>query len=322
MHTQLDQLKQYTTVVADTGDINTIKIFNPQDATTNPSLILKASKQKDYQALIAEAIKWAKDQGGKQHDILQHSIQRLVVIFGREILTQIPGRVSIELDSRLSFDVTASVNLAKRYIQMCHEFGLSNDRILIKLAATWEGFLAAKRLEAEGIHCNLTLIFSFWQAIAAAQVANTTLISPFVGRILDFQQLNEKRLCIPVREDKGVLSVKAIYHYYKKFGYKTQIMGASFRNKDEILALAGCDLLTIAPVFLQELQSSFEPVTRSLCLEEAKASPIKKLTIDEASFRWHLNEDEMATIKLREGISQFAKDTMTLEQLLLEQWLF
>ena len=180
---------------------------------------------------------------------------------------------------------------------------------------------AAKILETEGIHCNLTLIFSVWQAIAAAQIANATLVSPFVGRILDFQQLKENRYMIPATEDKGVLSVTHIYNYYKKFGHKTQIMGASFRNKHEILALAGCDLLTIAPSLLTELNSSSDPVTQSLCIDHAKASNIKELTINEASFRWHLNEDEMATIKLREGISQFTKDTITLEQLITKNWL-
>ncbi len=309
---QLDQLKTYTTVVADTGDFESLKAYSPTDSTTNPSLIYAASQQPQYKSLIEEAARYGKTKNQNQ---ASHMIVKAFVNFGLEILKIVPGRVSTEVDARLSFDVEGSIEKAHDIIALYEAAGESRDRILIKLASTWEGILAAKELEKEGIHCNMTLLFSFAQAVGCAE-ANATLISPFVGRIFDWFKKSEGVDSYPPAEDPGVKSVTSIYNYYKKFGYKTQIMGASFRNKGEILELAGCDLLTIAPKLLEELKTSSDPVTKKLNLETAKKSPQEKITLDENAFRYMLNENAMATEKLAEGIRNFAKDIVKLEKLL------
>lgn len=306
---QLDQLKKFTTVVADTGDFESLKAYSPTDATTNPSLIYAASQQKQYQHLVEEAIAYGKSQKDSH---LDHILDKVFVNFGLEILKIVPGRVSTEVDARLSFDVEGSVEKAKRLISLYEAKGIDRKRILIKLASTWEGIAAAKRLEKEGIHCNMTLLFSLPQAILCAE-AKATLISPFVGRILDWHKKNEGKEYTP-EEDPGVKSVAQIYNYYKKFGIKTQIMGASFRNKGEILELAGCDLLTIAPPLLEELRKSEEPINRKLSVDKAEKSSLEKIHLDEKAFRYLLNEDAMATEKLAEGIRNFAKDIVKLEK--------
>lgn len=310
MH-QLDQLKKMTTVVADSGDFETIKAYQPTDSTTNPSLIYAASQQPQYQNLIDSALR---DSRGD----LTEALDRVFVNFGLEILKIVPGRVSTEVDARLSFDVDGSIAKARHLISLYEAAGISRKRILIKLASTWEGVMAAKVLEKEGIHCNMTLMFSLVQAVACAD-AHATLISPFVGRILDWYKHAENRESYPPAEDPGVKSVTKIFQYYKKFGIKTQIMGASFRNKEEILELAGCDLLTIAPKLLEELKESSNPVPRKLDAAEAKNSPIQKLLVDEKAFRYLLNEDAMATEKLSEGIRNFVKDIVKLENMLLDK---
>ena len=309
---QLDQLKKFTTVVADTGDFESLKAYSPTDSTTNPSLIYAASQQPQYKHLLQEAL-----QHGKAHnqDSLSHALDKVFVNFGLEILKIVPGRVSTEVDARLSFDVEGSIAKAHHLISLYESAGVDRKRILIKLASTWEGVLAARVLEKEGIHCNMTLLFSLPQAIACAE-AKATLISPFVGRILDWHKKNDGVPSFAPSEDPGVKSVTVIYNYYKKFGFKTQIMGASFRNKDEILELSGCDLLTIAPSLLEELKKCETPIPRKLEPEKAKHSPIEKIHIDEKAFRYHLNEDAMATEKLAEGIRNFAKDIVKLEKLL------
>ena len=309
---QLDQLKKFTTVVADTGDFETLRQYNPTDSTTNPSLIYAPSQQPQYQHLLDDAIQYAKRQTGP---LLPHVLDKVFVNFGLEILKVVPGRVSTEVDARLSFDVEGSVEKARRLISLYEAAKIDRKRILIKLASTWEGILAARLLEKEGIHCNMTLMFSLPQAIACAE-AHATLISPFVGRILDWHKKNEGVASYTPAEDPGVLSVTKIYHYYKKFGYKTQIMGASFRNKEEILELAGCDLLTIAPSLLQELQKNDQPIARKLDPEKAKETSVEKLSLNEKIFRYLLNEDAMATEKLAEGIRNFAKDIVKLETML------
>lgn len=309
---QLDELKKYTTVVADTGDFESLKQYSPTDSTTNPSLIYAASQQPQYRHLLEEAIRHGKS---KKEDPLSHALDKVFVNFGLEILKIVPGRVSTEVDARLSFDVEGSIAKARHLIALYEAAGVDRKRILIKLASTWEGVLAAKTLEKEGIHCNMTLLFSLPQAIACAE-AKATLISPFVGRILDWYKKNENVASYPPAEDPGVKSVTKIYNYYKKFGFKTQIMGASFRNKDEILELAGCDLLTIAPSLLEELKTNSTPVVRKLDPEKAKHSTLEKVHIDEKTFRYLLNEDAMATEKLSEGIRNFAKDIVKLEKLL------
>lgn len=308
---KLSQLKKLTTIVADTGEIDEIKKYKPTDATTNPSLILKAAEIEEYKHLITNAISYAKKKGGEH--VKELIVTKIFVNFGAEILNIVPGRVSTEVDARLSFDVKGSVEKAHQYLALYKEMGISKERVLIKLASTWEGVLAAKQLEKEGVHCNMTLMFSLAQAIACAE-AGATLISPFVGRILDWHLKAEGKSSYPPDEDPGVISVTAIYNYYKKFGYKTQIMGASFRNKEEILELAGCDLLTIAPKLLQELTEAAGDVPRKLDPSKAKTGEIKKLSIDEKTFRWMVNDDAMATEKLAEGIRNFAKDTIKLEK--------
>lgn len=312
MMNQLDQLKSMTTVVADTGDINAIKQYSPTDATTNPSLIYAACQMPQYLHLVDEAIEYGKKRGDHIHDQVQNAMDKLTVNFGREILQIIPGRVSTEVDARLSFDTEGSVAKARKLIALYEDVGIDRERILIKLASTWEGVKAAQVLESEGIHCNMTLMFSLIQAAACGE-AHVTLISPFVGRILDWYKKELSRDSYPAAEDPGVLSVQRIYKYYQKFGYKTQIMGASFRNLGEILELAGLELLTIAPKFLEELQKSEERVECKLYPELAKEDPTEKLKVDEKSFRWLLNENAMATEKLRDGIRRFAADLVKLE---------
>jgi transaldolase len=301
----LDQLKQYTTVVADTGDFQTIEAYAPQDATTNPTLILKAMGKPAYEPLVEEAIRDAAGKNGNGPN-LETVIDHLLVRFGLEILKIVPGRVSTEVDARLSFNVTGSIEKAKELIGLYEKNGIGRERILIKLASTWEGIEAARQLQKEDIHCNMTLLFCLAQAVGAAE-ANAQLISPFVGRILDWHKAAEGKDFAP-EEDPGVRSVREIYSYYKKFGFRTEVMGASFRNTGEILQLAGCDLLTISPDLLEELRESEEPVEEKLSEEGALNEPIERIEVDEESFRWLLNEDQMATEKLSEGIRRFAAD--------------
>lgn len=310
---KLEQLKQMTTIVADTGEFEEIKKYRPTDATTNPSLIFSASSKPEYQFLIEEAIQWGKKQAKSSNQLLEEIIDKIFVNFGLEILKIIPGRVSTEVDARLSFDVQASVKKAQKLISLYEKAGIDRKRILIKLASTWEGIQAAKILEGQGIHCNMTLLFSLPQAVGCALVG-ATLISPFVGRILDWYKKNEGKDSYPPELDPGVMSVTEIYHYYKKMGYKTQIMGASFRNTEEITELAGCDLLTIAPKLLEELQRMKGDVPRKLNPEQSNQMTIEKIPLDEASFRWGLNENAMATEKLAEGIRNFTKDLLKLEK--------
>jgi len=307
--TQLDQLKQFTTVVADTGDFASMKKYAPQDATTNPSLILKAAGMPDYAWLVDKALQDA----GKGAS-LDATIDQLLVLFGQEILKIVPGRVSTEVDARLSFDTAGTIAKAREIIALYEKAGISRNRILIKIASTWEGIKAAEALEKEGVHCNLTLLFSFAQAVACAE-AKVQLISPFVGRILDWYKKSTGKDYTGA-EDPGVQSVTEIYNYYKKFGYATEVMGASFRNTGEILELAGCDLLTISPALLGELQDSTGPVTRKLDAARAAQADLKKVSFDEKSFRFALNEDAMATEKTAEGIRAFSADIVKLEQAL------
>jgi transaldolase len=310
--TQLDQLKQFTTVVADSGDFASIKQYAPRDATTNPSLILKAAGMPEYAWLIDKAVQDA----GPSAPPAQ-IIDRLLVRFGQEILKIVPGRVSTEVDARLSFDREGSIAKAREIIGLYEKGGMPRERILIKVASTWEGIKAAEQLQKEKINCNLTLLFSFTQAVACAE-AGVRLISPFVGRILDWYKKNTGKDYAPT-EDPGVQSVTQIYTYYKKFGYTTEVMGASFRNKGEITELAGCDLLTIAPSLLGELQASSDPLPRKLEVARAQAADVKKVTFDEKSFRFALNEDAMATEKTAEGIRVFAADILKLEKMLLQK---
>jgi transaldolase len=305
---QLDQLKKFTTVVADTGDFESMKTYQPQDATTNPSLILQAAAKPEYKHLVEQAVTEAKANG------MEAILDRILILFGLEILKIVPGRVSTEVDARLSFDTQATIDKAHTLIAAYEEEGHSRERILIKIASTWEGIKAAEALAKEGIHCNLTLLFSFAQAVACAE-AGVKLISPFVGRILDWHK-KETGKDYQGDEDPGVISVRSIYNYYKKFGYKTEVMGASFRNKGEILALAGCDLLTISPGLLGELQASEEPFTPRLTAEEATASDHEKISLNESDFRFMLNEDPMATEKTAHGIRAFSADIVKLEKLI------
>lgn len=318
MASKLEQLKQMTTVVCDTGDINSIKQYEPQDATTNPSLIFQAAQQEPYQYLINDAIKYGAHKTSNETQMLHHIMDKLFVNFGTEILKIVPGRVSTEVDARLSFDVEASIHKATVLISLYENAGIDRSRVLIKLASTWEGIQAARILENEGIHCNMTLMFSLSQAAACAE-AHATLISPFVGRILDWHKEKEKVEGFSPEKDPGVLSVSEIYNYYKKFDYPTQIMGASFRNVDEILQLAGCDLLTIAPKFLETLSSSEDKIERKLHPEAAKNLNIEKIPTDEKTFRYLLNDNAMATEKLADGIRRFAHDAIKLEKYLLER---
>ncbi len=304
---QLEQLRQYTTVVADTGDFHAMEVFKPHDATTNPSLILKAVQKPEYQPLLAQTV--AAHKGKDVGEIIDH----LLVAFGLKILAIIPGRVSTETDARLSFDTEGTIAKGRHLIALYEAAGIARERILIKVASTWEGIRAAEVLEKEGIRCNMTLLFSLPQAVAAAD-AGAQLISPFVGRILDWYKKSTGQE-YAAADDPGVLSVKRIYDYYKKFGYKTEVMGASFRNTGEILELAGCDLLTISPELLQKLADSDAPVAHKLSPEAAQSADIERLNFDEKGFRLALNEDAMATEKLAEGIRLFCADAVKLEKL-------
>jgi transaldolase len=306
---QLDQLKKFTVVVADTGDFGTLKQYAPRDATTNPSLILKAVEKPEYKYVVDKVIADGKKISANVRDI----IDNLLVAFGLEILKIVPGRVSTETDANLSFDTDALVAKAKKFISLYEKNGIGRERVLVKIASTWEGIKAAEILEREGIHCNLTLLFSFAQAVACAE-ARVQLISPFVGRILDWYKKSTGK-DFSAAEDPGVVSVKEIYAYYKKFGCKTEVMGASFRNAGEILELAGCDLLTISPNLLGELQKSSAPVARKLD-PDARDAKIEKISLDEKKFRWLLNENAMATEKLAEGIRLFNADATKLEQMI------
>ncbi|MBF8262413.1 MAG: putative transaldolase [Parachlamydiales bacterium] len=312
---QLELLKKMTVVVADTGDFKQLQQFSPTDSTTNPSLIYAASQQPHYQHLLDDAVRFGKSHGKTLPQQLSSALDKVFVNFGIEILKIVPGRVSTEVDARLSFDVQGSIEKGRHLISLYESAGFDRKRILIKLATTWEGIMAAEKLEKEGIHCNMTLLFSLPQAIACAE-AKATLISPFVGRILDWFKKSENVSSYAPTDDPGVKSVSRIFNYYKKFGYSTQIMGASFRNKDEITELAGCDLLTISPNLLEELKNSTAPLPRKLDPAAAKKSPIEKIHLDEKTFRFLLNEDAMATEKLAEGIRNFVKDIVKLESLL------
>lgn len=318
MSSALDQLKATgTTVVCDSGDFATIDKYKPQDATTNPSLILAASKKPEYAKLIDAAVEYGKNHGKTIDDKVDATLDSLLVQFGKEILKIIPGKVSTEVDARFSFDTEASVNKALRIIDLYKEQGISKDRILIKVASTWEGIKAAQILQSKhGINCNLTLMFSLVQAIAAAE-AGAFLISPFVGRILDWHKAATKK-DYSASEDPGVKSVQSIFNYYKKFGYKTIVMGASFRNTGEITELAGCDYLTIAPNLLEQLYNSTEAVPKKLDASGAASLNIEKKSYinDEPTFRFDFNEEQMAVEKLREGISKFAADAVTLKDIL------
>jgi transaldolase len=305
---QLEQLKQYTTIVADTGDFQSIKAFAPRDATTNPSLILKAVQKDEYRPLLEKAVR---DHGRQSTSDIT---DRLLVAFGREILDIIPGRVSTETDARLSFDTQATIAKGRALIALYEEAGVPRERILIKIASTWEGIRAAETLEKEGIRCNMTLLFALPQAIACAD-ARVQLISPFVGRIYDWYKKSTGQEYRGA-DDPGVQSVKRIYNYYRKFGYNTEVMGASFRNTSQITELAGCDLLTISPELLAKLADSDAPVTRKLDLQEAQASDLQKQNLDEKAFRYLLNDDAMGTEKLAEGIRQFCADAVKLEKMI------
>ncbi|KAI8320101.1 transaldolase [Martensiomyces pterosporus] len=319
MATVLDQLKQYTTVVADTGDFESIAQYKPTDATTNPSLILAAAGKAQYAPLIDEAIEWAKGQASTVDGQVEKAFDKLLVNFGSKILEIVPGRVSTEVDARFSFDKEANVRKAIEIIDLYKSIGIAKERVLIKVASTWEGIQAARELESKhGIHCNLTLLFSFAQAVACAE-AGVTLISPFVGRILDWYKTSTGK-AYESHEDPGVQSVSSIYNYYKQHGYKTIVMGASFRNTGEIKELAGCDFLTISPGLLGELQAEEADLPRKLSPEAAVAAEaLPKVTFDEAGFRWALNEDQMATEKLSDGIRKFNADAVKLRKILREK---
>ena len=308
----LDSLTRGTTVVADTGDIEAMRQFRPQDATTNPSLLLKAAQQPQYRPLVDAALADSDRLGLPETKRTEAFMDRLAVNFGREILKIVPGRVSTEVDARLSFDTVATVAKARELVGLYEKAGIARERLLIKVASTWEGIQAAGQLEREGIHCNLTLLFSFAQAVACAE-AGVTLISPFVGRIYDYYR-KERGAEIPSGEDPGVESVTKIYNYYKKFGYKTQVMGASFRKVDQILNLAGCDLLTISPDLLETLQKTDGEVTPRLTAAAARASSGDQVTLDEKTYRFQHNQDPMAVDKLSDGIRRFYEDARKLEQ--------
>lgn len=306
-----------TTIVADTGDVESIVEYKPTDATTNPSLLYKAAQQTQYQHLVRSAAAYGNSVSKDLDEQTKNALMRLAVNFGVEILKIVPGRVSTEVNPRLSFDTEGMVSRAKQLIELYQSEGIDPNRILIKIASTWEGIKAAELLEKQGIHCNLTLLFSFAQAAACAD-AGVTLISPFVGRILDWHKKAQGVEHIPAQEDPGVQSVMTIYNYYKKHDYNTVVMGASFRNIDEILELAGCDYLTIAPKLMEELQSTEGELVRKLDPQTAKAKDLEKVRLDEKAFRWLLNDDAMATEKLAEGIRGFTKDTLKLEKLMGE----
>ena len=315
MASLLDQLSQMTVVVADTGDLEAIRKFTPRDATTNPSLILAAAQIPAYQNLIDEALRSSRKLMGSDaavEDVVREALDEISVIFGKEILKIVPRRVSTEVDARLSFDTDATIEKGRKLIRLYNDAGISNDRVLIKIASTWEGIKAAEVLEKEGIHCNLTLLFGFGQAVACAE-AGVTLISPFVGRILDWYKAETGRDSYPGAEDPGVLSVTKIFNYYKSFGYKTEVMGASFRNLDEIIELAGCDLLTISPKLLDQLRETNQPLVRKLDASNPVGG-VQKVELDRDGFDALMADDRMATDKLGEGIKGFSKAIETLEQ--------
>lgn len=316
MSNKLEQLKKMSVVVADTGEFNAIKAYQPEDATTNPSLLYKVAQNPDYTDFILEAIDWAKREPGDEVLRLQNTLQRFAVNIGKEILDVIPGRVSTEVDARLSFNTDETIKQAQRIIALYRQAGIDSERILIKVASTWEGICAAQQLEQQGIHCNLTLLFNFTQAVACAE-AGVTLISPFVGRILDWHKNNSGRDYYEPAEDPGVLSVTRIYNYYKQYGYNTIVMGASFRNTGEIEQLAGCDRLTISPQLMDELQNGNGVLERKLSPDNGDSLP-RHAPIDEQLFRWELNQDPMATEKLAEGIRNFALDQGKLESLITD----
>ena len=315
MASLLEQLSEMTVVVADTGDLEAIKKFTPRDATTNPSLILAAAQIPAYQSLIDEALRSSRKLIGENapvEEVVREALDEISVIFGKEILKIVPRRVSTEVDARLSYDTEATIEKGRKLIRLYNDSGISNDRVLIKIASTWEGIKAAEVLEKEGIHCNLTLLFGFGQAVACAE-AGVTLISPFVGRILDWYKAETGRDSYPGAEDPGVLSVTKIFNYYKSFGYKTEVMGASFRNLDEIVELAGCDLLTISPKLLDQLRETNQPLDRKLDASNPVGGA-QKVELDHERFVALMAEDRMATDKLGEGIKGFSKAIETLEQ--------
>ena len=317
MANQLEQLKQFTKVVADTGDFEAMREYQPQDATTNPSLILKASQQEQYAHLVDRAVADRKDSGLSGDALTAAIIDDVLIAFGREILDIVPGRVSTEVDARLSFDRDGTIAKAKHLIELYEKNGIDRERILIKIASTWEGIEAASRLEDEGIHCNLTLMFSLPQAVACAE-AGVKLISPFVGRIYDWYKKDTGR-DYTGPEDPGVHSVQEIFTYYRKFGYDTEVMGASFRNTGQIVELAGCDLLTIGTDLLKELQNTEGEVEKKLDAASAASADVERLELDEKTFRFLLNEDAMATEKTAEGIRRFAADIVKMEGLIEEK---
>jgi transaldolase len=310
---QLEQIKKITTVVADTADFESIRAFRPQDATTNPSLVYAATQKENYSHFLDEVLTDRRKSGLSNAAQLEDIIDHLLVRFGTAMLEIVPGRVSTETDVRYSFDVEGAIKKAQRLIALYKEQGIERERVLIKIASTWEGLMAAEQLQKEGIKCNMTLLFSLPQAVRAAE-AKVQLISPFVGRIYDWFKATEKRDYVGA-EDPGVQSVKEIYTYYKHFGYETEVMGASFRNVGQILELAGCDLLTISPELMKQLSESYDAVQRKLTPADAKKADVKPLTLDEKKFRYLLNEDAMATEKTAEGIRKFAADIAKLEHL-------
>lgn len=311
---QYDALTTMTTIVADTGDIAQIEKHRPHSATTNPSLVAAAAADERYKDLLLEAVSYSKKQTTNNAELLAVTRNKLFTLFGARILSFIPGDVSTEVDARLSFDVNAQVQVARQIVKMYKEVGVDRERVLIKLATTWEGIQACRILQNEGIRCNMTLLFSLSQAAAAAE-ANAYLISPFVGRILDWYKKEDGVDGYPPEEDPGVKSVRSIYNYYKCFGYETIVMGASFRNKDEIVQLAGCDRLTVAPKFISALKDNFEPIDRKLCNPQPEfCAQLEKMELDENRFRWLMNEDAMATEKLAHGIRSFAQDLEKLDR--------
>ncbi len=314
---QLEQLKQFTKVVADTGDFETIREFKPQDATTNPSLIFAATQKDQYAHLLEDVLAARKNSGLKGAAQIEDIIDHLLVSFGTQILEIVPGRVSTETDARLSFDVEGTIKKAQQLIKLYKEKGVGRERVLIKVASTWEGIMAAEQLQREGIKCNMTLLFSLVQAARCAE-AQVQLISPFVGRIYDWFKAAKKRDYVGA-EDPGVQSVQEIYTYYKKFGHETEVMGASFRNVGQIIELAGCDLLTISPELMGELAEAQEPIERKLSPDKAQDAELERVATDEKSFRYALNDDAMATEKTAEGIRKFAADIVKLEKFVAEK---
>ncbi len=314
----LDALKQFSLIVADTGDFESIRKYQPRDATTNPSLLLKAAQMPEYTDILSRTLTETKAQAGTLEASVKLALDKLSIAFGLEILKIVPHRVSTEVDARLSFDVEGSVAKGRTLIRYYESAGIPRERILIKLASTWEGVCAARQLQKDGIRCNMTLLFSFAQAVACAE-AGVQLISPFVGRILDWHKKNSGRADYPPAEDPGVVSVTKIYDYYKQHGYNTEVMGASFRNMGELIELAGCDLLTISPGLLDELQKSNGTLARKLDPAKPSTAPMSKINLDEKSFRWMSNEDQMATEKLSDGIRLFAADTLKLEKFITEK---